>query len=85
MFGDRFETRGRYADSGDHLTAVTGGVGAFGQVGNSPMPWMNGADENFVSSRTPPSSTASTPGTRHPASVATTGEPRSWPMIGGWP
>jgi hypothetical protein len=30
MFEDRFETRERYADSGDHVTAVTAGVGAFG-------------------------------------------------------
>jgi hypothetical protein len=30
MFEDRFETRERYADSGDHVTAVTAGVGGFG-------------------------------------------------------
>jgi hypothetical protein len=85
MFEDRFETLERYADSGDHVTAVTAGVGAFGPCRQSPMAWMNGADNYFVPSRTPPSSKASTPQTRHPVSVAPTDEPRSWRMIVGWP
>jgi hypothetical protein len=41
MFEDRFETRERYADSGDHVTAVTAGVGAFG----SRRQFADGVDE----------------------------------------